>query len=110
MYLGGRVSEAAAAKTAALLKALWEKNLPVLRERVGVLERAAEASAAGTLSEELRVEAHAVAHKLAGSLGMFGYPEGTLIAREIEGGLGEVGMGRERLGELVGSLHRTLPL
>jgi HPt (histidine-containing phosphotransfer) domain-containing protein len=87
MYLGGRVSDASAAakeKTAALLKAMWEKNLPLLRERVAVLSAAAEASARGELSEELRVEAHAVAHKLAGSLGMFGYPEGTRVARELE--------------------------
>lgn len=110
MCLGGRVSEAAAAKTAVLLKALWEKNLPVLRERVGVLERAAEASHRGELSEVLRVEAAGVAHKLAGSLGMFGYPEGTRVARELEVALGEEEpAGADRLSALVHALRETLP-
>ncbi len=98
----------AASKTAALLKMMWEKNLPVLRERMGVLERAASASASGTLSEELRVEAAGVAHKLAGSLGMFGYPEGTRVARELEVALG--GGETVRLGELVRALRDVLPL
>jgi hypothetical protein len=104
MYLGGRVSE-----TAALLKAVWEKNLPVLRERMGVLSAAGEAADAGALSQELRVEAAGIAHKLAGSMGMFGYPEGTRIAREIEVMLGEDGAAG-RLGELVVSLRGVLPL
>ena len=107
MRLGGRVSEAAA-KTAALLKAMWERNLPVLRERVGVLSVAAEASARGELEEGLRVEAAGVAHKLAGSLGMFGYPEGTRVARELEVVLG--GVEHARLSELVRELWDVLPL
>jgi len=113
MCLGGRVSEAAASaaeKTAALLKAMWERNLPVLRERVGGLSAAAEAAVAGGLSEELRVEAAGVAHKLAGSLGMFGYPEGTAIARELEVALGEVEASGTRLVELVRTLRDALPL
>jgi HPt (histidine-containing phosphotransfer) domain-containing protein len=113
MCLGGRVSEAAATaaeKTAALLKAMWERNLPVLRERVGVLTAAAEASASGTLSEELRVEAAGVAHKLAGSLGMFGYPEGTRLAREIEVALGGGEARGDRLIDLVRALRDVLPL
>jgi len=107
------VSDAAASakeKTAALLKAMWEKNLPLLRERVAVLSAAADAATAGTLSEELRVEAHAVAHKLAGSLGMFGYPEGTRVARELEVALGEETVEAGRLLELVRSLRDVLPL
>jgi HPt (histidine-containing phosphotransfer) domain-containing protein len=104
------VSEAAAAKTAALLKALWEKNLPVLRERLRVLERAAEAASAGTLSEELRVEAAGVAHKLAGSLGMFGYPEGTRVARELEVALSSEQVDPAPVGELVAKLREVLPL
>ena len=61
MCSGGPVSDAAA-KTAALLATMWEKNLPVLRERVAVLDRAAQAALAGALHDELRVEAAAVAH------------------------------------------------
>lgn len=67
-----------------LLSRLWQQNLPVMRERVTGLERAAQQAASGTLSPEARISASDIAHKLAGSLGMFGYPKGTEIAREIE--------------------------
>lgn len=110
MCSGGQVSDAAA-RTAALLKAMWEKNLPVLRERLGVLTAAAEAASAGTLSEERRLEAAGVAHKLAGSLGMFGYPEGTRLARELEVVLGETdGLNDSQIPALVHDLRNVLSL
>ena len=68
--------------TKKLLAQLWEKSLPVLRERLAQLEAAAEPNR--TLSAEARREAANTAHKLAGSLGMFGYPKGTALARELE--------------------------
>jgi HPt (histidine-containing phosphotransfer) domain-containing protein len=71
-------------KTAALLAALWLRNRPVVEERMARLDQAIAAAAAGTLTVELREGAADVAHKLAGSLGMYGYEEGTRIAREIE--------------------------
>lgn len=64
-----------------LLAALWQKNLPQLQTRLDLLDHAA---ATRPLPEQLRAEAHSVAHKLAGSLGMFGYMQGTEIARELE--------------------------
>lgn len=72
------------AKIGALLQTLWERNLPLLHERLGILDRAALEVAFGNLSEALRAEALEIAHKLSGSLGMFGYPHGTEIARQIE--------------------------
>jgi len=63
-------------RTAALLNDLWQRNLPLLEQRMAVLERAT----CSPLTEELRAEAS----KLAGSLGMFGYKQGTEIARELE--------------------------
>ena len=67
-----------------MLAVLWERGLPRLRDRLAVLDQAAAAASAGTLPREIREQAAATAHKLAGSLGMFGYPEGTGFAREIE--------------------------
>jgi HPt (histidine-containing phosphotransfer) domain-containing protein len=67
-----------------LMATLWESNLPVLRERLDLLDRAAAAASAGSLSPTLRKDTISIAHKLAGSLGMFGYPEGTECARRIE--------------------------
>ena len=49
------------------------------------------------------------AHKLAGSLGMYGYDEGTRIAREIEVLLGgEATPDAARLGDLVAELRRAV--
>ena len=70
--------------TRKLLAVLWERNLPVLRERISQLDRTLIAAQAGTLTAQLRTEAADTAHKLAGSLGMFGYPEGTDFARRLE--------------------------
>ena len=66
------------------LATIWKKNLPALRERLDLLYAAAEAAAAGTMTAEQRKEAGATAHKLAGSLGMFGYSRGTDLARQLE--------------------------
>jgi HPt (histidine-containing phosphotransfer) domain-containing protein len=67
-----------------LLAALWQRNLPVLQERLKLLDEAAEAAATQTLTAQRRMDAAATAHKLAGSLGMFGYPRGTELARNLE--------------------------
>lgn len=63
---------------------LWAKFLPEIRERVAILEASATAVAAKTLSDSGREAAHAAAHKLAGSLGMFNLERGTDLARELE--------------------------
>jgi len=70
--------------TLRMLAALWEKSKPTVMERVTLLERTAEALGAGKLDDTLRKDAVSAAHKLAGTLGMFGYPEGTELARSIE--------------------------
>lgn len=67
------------------IAALWERNKPVVRERLDLLERAvAELEKTGALSAELKSEAIGIAHKLAGSLGMFGHNNATEHARSIE--------------------------
>jgi HPt (histidine-containing phosphotransfer) domain-containing protein len=66
------------------LARLWTKFLPDIEQRVAVLEVAAQALAAGTLTSEQRESAHAAAHKLAGTLGMFGLHSGTELARQTE--------------------------
>ena len=71
-------------KTASLLAALWLRNRPIVEERLAVLDTACAVALAGSLSAESREEAASSAHKLAGSLGMYGYDDGTRIARQIE--------------------------
>jgi HPt (histidine-containing phosphotransfer) domain-containing protein len=71
-------------KTNALLASLWLRNRPIVEERLATLDRAASFAAVGALEEELREEAADTAHKLAGSLGMYGYDHGTRLARQLE--------------------------
>ncbi|HEX4651985.1 MAG TPA: Hpt domain-containing protein [Thermoanaerobaculia bacterium] len=69
---------------ARLIHALWERNQDQVQNRLQLLDSAAAASRDGDMGEELRNEAREIAHKLAGSLGMFGFPVGSEIARRLE--------------------------
>jgi HPt (histidine-containing phosphotransfer) domain-containing protein len=74
-----------AAKTAQLLAVLWERNLPIVEERLALLDTAVSTLLrTATLDPQLQIDAANVAHKLAGTLGMFGYPRGTDLARLME--------------------------
>jgi HPt (histidine-containing phosphotransfer) domain-containing protein len=53
-------------------------------ERLGVLEQAMAALEEHRLSDSLRLRAEQEAHKLAGSLGSFGFAGCTALARAIE--------------------------
>lgn len=66
------------------LDRMWAQFLPQMQERVAVLEAAAEAFAAGRLSNSQIEAAKSAAHKLAGVLGTFGLTKGTVLAREAE--------------------------
>ncbi len=69
---------------AAMTKQLWERFENTMLERIAVLERAATAVLEEALDQGLRRQAEREAHKLAASLGIYGYPLGTDLAREIE--------------------------
>ena len=68
----------------AAIQAIWEKSREEVVRRVGTLEEAIGAMLDGRLDEDLRARAERDAHKLAGSLGMFGFPHGSELARELE--------------------------
>ena len=76
--------EAVKEKTARMLAALWVKSIPVITERVALVRAAHTALAADALDDATRNQAEQAAHKLAGVLGTFGFPEGTDAARRIE--------------------------
>lgn len=63
---------------------IWERHKEKFSARVTVLEQAIAALLKGTLAQELRQMALQEAHKLVGSLGMFGLTEGSRLAQEIE--------------------------
>lgn len=76
-----------AAKQAAIrakLASLWKDSIPVIEQRLALLDDAIAAARSGTLTAEQNSDAAGEAHKLAGSLGMFGYTEAGSLAREIE--------------------------
>ncbi len=56
----------------------------VFSQQVAVLEQAKTALFAGNLEPELQQAAKYEAHKLAGSMASFGYPEGSKLARSAE--------------------------
>ena len=94
-----------------LLATVWQRNLPLLRSRLASLDAAAELAGAGRLTEAGRQEAVEIAHKLAGSLGMFGYLRGTEIARELELLLDlEIPLRPFELQKLTHLLRQTLPI
>jgi diguanylate cyclase (GGDEF)-like protein len=73
----------------------WERFRGPVTARVDAIEEAAVAVLEGGLAEEQRRHAEREAHKLAGSVGTFGFAQGSRIAREVEGLLG----GSEPLGQ-----------
>ena len=93
-------------KTKALLAALWLKNRPIVEERLATLDEAA--TVAGTLSEDQRKTAQGTAHKLAGALGMYGYDEGTRIARLLEQLLDSARPEPERFRGLIAELRTAV--
>jgi putative two-component system response regulator len=66
------------------MRAIFEDNRDDLQRRVTTLERAVAATGAGNLGEPLRAAAESDAHRLAGSLGTFGLPRGSVIASTFE--------------------------
>ncbi len=64
--------------------AALEQFRPVITERLTALSTALTALTQGNLSEPQRQAARQAAHKLAGSLGMFGLPKGSDISRGLE--------------------------
>ena len=95
-------------KTAALLASLWVKIRPIVEERFAALDGVAAAAAQGPLPDSVRAEGRSCAHKLAGSLGMYGYDDGTRIARQLEQLLDSGSSDSTRIGALVAELRAAV--
>ncbi len=94
----------------AAIAAIWQRQVPQTRERLQVLRKAANTlSQTRTIEPDLRAEALDIAHKLAGSLGMFGYADATDHARAVEHELQHTGLPQpERLEQHVTALEASL--
>ncbi len=68
----------------AAIEPIWERSREEIARRIGTLEEAVAALLSGALPAGMRGEAVRDAHKLAGSLGMFGLPNGSGLARQVE--------------------------
>lgn len=77
-------STAGASGLPAAVTAVWLKYRDQVLARVDVLEAAALRLLEGRLDREERRAAEREAHKLAGSVGTFGFAEGSRLAREAE--------------------------
>lgn len=90
------------------LDAIWAEHRPQTAQRLGVLRQVALAAAAGTLDPALRSAGIAEAHALAGAASIFGFAEGTRLAREIERRLRAPAGPDPALVELAGALTISL--
>lgn len=71
-------------KTKIAITQLWARYRPVILDRLSVVEGAAVELLKGPIDDELRRKAESEAHKLAGSLGTFGFADASRDAHEIE--------------------------
>jgi DNA-binding response OmpR family regulator len=62
----------------------WEKHQTHVIGQITLLEQASQALTLGQLDSDLQRQAGQTAHKLAGSLGIFGMQQGTELARQLE--------------------------
>ena len=70
---------------AARLAELWRTTRPTIISRLNLLHSALDALTHNPADNEARSQGRDAAHKLSGILGVFGLPEGSRIASEIEG-------------------------
>ena len=68
----------------AVMVDLWEQFKDSFWLQLDLLERAIRALQEGHLLPDLRQEAKQTVHKLVGSLGVYGFPQGSVLARQIE--------------------------
>jgi diguanylate cyclase (GGDEF)-like protein len=74
----------AQAKVLAVVQQMWGNFKESLGSQMTLFEQAIAQISTGTLDGELHSKAQAQAHRLIGSLGSFGLPKGSEVARQIE--------------------------
>ena len=91
-----------------MLASLWSKYGERVNQRLIVIEEVLACAGQSSLSEDQRAAAVREAHKLAGSLGMFGLHDGTVQARIIEEELQHDNPDLERVRSAAASLRALL--
>ncbi len=67
-----------------MMRELWERFKDSFDEQIAVLDQLIASLEGGRLTDDLQHTAKQTAHKLVGSLGVYGFPQGSTIARKIE--------------------------
>lgn len=88
--VGGGENKGVATQVQAAVAKIWQRTKPLNLERLAVIEQAITALQLGQLEAELHHQAQRAAHKLVGSLGTFGFMEGSTLARQLEAHLNQV--------------------
>lgn len=81
--MSGTASDPAAIIAARLVQ-LWRTSRPTILERLDVLKSAQAALVANAEDAAARSDAREAAHKLSGVLGVFGLPQGSELAHNLE--------------------------
>ncbi|MBD2577009.1 response regulator [Oscillatoria sp. FACHB-1406] len=74
----------AQAKVQAVIQQVWDTFKQTLESHIVLFDRAIAQISTGNLDLGLRTSARMEAHRLIGSLGSFGFPKGSEVARQIE--------------------------
>jgi diguanylate cyclase (GGDEF)-like protein len=101
----------AQAKVLAVVQQMWGNFKESLGSQMTLFEQAIAQISTGTLDGKLHSKAQAEAHRLIGSLGSFGLPKGSEVARQIEQLLRLEPLGQNearQLEELVGQLKQVV--
>ncbi len=87
---------------------VWERFQGHVSDQISVIERAIAAVAQGSVDADLLAAAQLEAHSLAGSLGTFGFPEGSRLAALIESALRDHDISSEPMQTWVNSLRQEI--
>ena len=68
----------------AVMVELWERFKESFSLQLDLLDQVVSALQSGTLTAALQQEGKQTVHKLVGSLGVYGFPQGSVLARQIE--------------------------
>jgi HPt (histidine-containing phosphotransfer) domain-containing protein len=79
-----QVTQANEVKVRAVLEKVWLTSRPEALSRLAIVEQFLDELRSGKTNEEHQANALSAAHRLAGSLGMFGLGEASSCAAEIE--------------------------
>jgi HPt (histidine-containing phosphotransfer) domain-containing protein len=91
------------------LDSIWQQNLPLIRDRLARLDAFVDSLRKGVSTPQQLNDATDIAHKFAGSLGMFGFPLGGQVARSLEELLeSSESPNPRRVREIVDTIRNTL--